>query len=543
MPFGLKTAPYIFHKHLHPAITPLRKEAQNPDLLILQTQRAKQLLESLGWIISPKLMLTPQQYVQYIGRIWNLTNLTVTMPEDRKRKMISRLIKLNKQSQRRNTVKIRNLARLIAKLVFLKPKFPRVLLHMKLLYRFLNQAKARQGWNGLVQLTPKLRKDLSWQLSDVRENKPQTFVLIPSQPLIVTDASRRGWELFYYSIVTKPNSKAEESGKRAGSQNPITRKIQQPFFALYDSSEKQLKQEQIHSVHLQTDNTTTNYNINRVNSSRALTHLADIFLRTMEQLNIQIKPTHIPGTANKTVDSLSRLNRAGDYSICKKISFERLHNDGIQTYNQTIRKQKQMSNYGRRVESIQNLEEYELQGITQALLMAASTKKMSEFSKATLKVDSITNAQFVLYTDICQVSGGKVTLTIKKVKDTTICPVKWFARWWNYHESRSIKGEILWWDKTRCKPASDDKCSQMAKLIIKAAGLPYKERITELRAAAIIKMIDNGFPMTVINAQLRTTAEQIGTQQGTSIKQHQTRSKSQSLLGGKQNETYVQANA
>ncbi|KAA6382492.1 MAG: putative Transposon Ty3-G Gag-Pol polyprotein, partial [Streblomastix strix] len=84
MPFGLKTAPYIFHKHLHPAITLLRKEgirmivyfddililAQNPDLLVLQTQRAKQLLESLGWIISPKSMLIPQQQVQYIGWIW-----------------------------------------------------------------------------------------------------------------------------------------------------------------------------------------------------------------------------------------------------------------------------------------------------------------------------------------------------------------------------------------------------------------------------------------------------------------------------------------
>ncbi|KAA6355249.1 MAG: hypothetical protein EZS28_049223, partial [Streblomastix strix] len=83
MPLGLKTAPYIFCKHLHPAVVVLRKEgirmimyfdailtlAQNPDLLILQTQRAKQLLESVGWMISPKSMLIPQQQVQYIGWI------------------------------------------------------------------------------------------------------------------------------------------------------------------------------------------------------------------------------------------------------------------------------------------------------------------------------------------------------------------------------------------------------------------------------------------------------------------------------------------
>ncbi|KAA6370903.1 MAG: hypothetical protein EZS28_033571 [Streblomastix strix] len=82
--------------------------------------------------------------------------------------------------------------------------------------------------------------------------------------------------------------------------------------------EGQFKQEQIHSVHLQTDNTTTSCNINRANSPRTHTHLTDTIFRTMEQLNIQIKSTHIPGIANKTADSLSRLNRAGDYSLSRK---------------------------------------------------------------------------------------------------------------------------------------------------------------------------------------------------------------------------------
>ncbi|KAA6373476.1 MAG: hypothetical protein EZS28_030996 [Streblomastix strix] len=146
------------------------------------------------------------------------------------------------------------------------------------------------------------------------------------------------------------------------------------------------------------------------------------------------------------------------------------------------------------------MEENELQGISLALLMAVTTRRMSEISRAALQVDSITNAQFVLHTDICKIEGGKVTLTIKKAKDTTICPVKWFIKWWKFQESRSNNGKILWWDNTRGKPASDDKCSQLAKLIIKAAGLPYKERITELGDAAVTKIIDKGFPMPVINA-------------------------------------------
>ncbi|KAA6353404.1 MAG: hypothetical protein EZS28_051069, partial [Streblomastix strix] len=82
--------------------------------------------------------------------------------------------------------------------------------------------------------------------------------------------------------------------------------------------EKQLKQEQIHSLHSQTDNTTSSYNIIRAISSRTLAHLTDTILRTMEQLNIQIKSTHIPRSANKTADSLSRLNIADDYSLSRK---------------------------------------------------------------------------------------------------------------------------------------------------------------------------------------------------------------------------------
>ncbi|KAA6392247.1 MAG: hypothetical protein EZS28_012228 [Streblomastix strix] len=154
----------------------------------------------------------------------------------------------------------------------------------------------------------------------------------------------------------------------------------------------------------------------------------------------------------------------------------------------------------RRVESIDNKEEDELQGMTLALLMAVTTRRMSEISRAALQIDSNICAQFVLHTDICKIEGQKVTLTIKKAKDTTISPVKWFKQWWKFQESRSNNGKILQWDGTRGKPASDDKCLQLAQMIIKAADLPYKERIKELRAATITKMIDKGLPIPVINA-------------------------------------------
>ncbi|KAA6403321.1 MAG: hypothetical protein EZS28_001150 [Streblomastix strix] len=189
---------------------------------------------------------------------------------------------------------------------------------MKLLFIFLNQAKGPQGWNGLGLITPKLRIYLSWQPSKVRENKQQTFEVIPYQVLIVTEASRRGWgatlqlnnnEIEFKSCGIWKKSSVLKSSNQRGLTDVL---------CAICRFEKHLKQEQIHQVHLQMDNTTTSYNINRANSSRTLSHITDTILRTMKQFKIQIKSTHIPGIFNKIADSLSRLNRAGDYNLSGK---------------------------------------------------------------------------------------------------------------------------------------------------------------------------------------------------------------------------------
>ncbi|KAA6383149.1 MAG: hypothetical protein EZS28_021324 [Streblomastix strix] len=125
----------------------------------------------------------------------------------------------------------------------------------------------------------------------------------------------------------------------------------------------------------------------------------------------------------------------------------------------------------RRVEQIDDMEDEELDYITLALLMSIKTRRMAEISRAELEVATMTSEQFDLKYDIQKVGGGKVTLIIKRAKDYTICP-----------------------------PASADTCSKLTKQITKAVGLPYCERITELRAAAITKMIKFGYPKSAINA-------------------------------------------
>ncbi|KAA6392246.1 MAG: hypothetical protein EZS28_012227 [Streblomastix strix] len=313
MPFSLKTASYIFHKHLHPAIGLLKSRSINITDTKNQATPRKSWMDNQPQINAHPIIACPIYWMEMEFNQSHCYNARRYKKKyDQSPNQMEQIIPKKIYSQNSK------LTRLIGKLVFLKPQFPRILLHLKLLYRFLNQARARQGLNSLVQLTSKLRKDLSWQLSEVRENKPQTFEVIPPQALIVKDASRREWGV---TLLLNSNHIEFMSGgiwrKSRILKSSSLRELAVVRCAVC-RFEGQLKQEQIHSVHLQTDNTTTSYNINRANSSRTLTHLTDTILRKMEQLNIQIRSKHIPGTTNKTADSLLRLNRVGDHSFSKK---------------------------------------------------------------------------------------------------------------------------------------------------------------------------------------------------------------------------------
>ncbi|KAA6370257.1 MAG: putative reverse transcriptase, partial [Streblomastix strix] len=334
MPFGLKTAPFIFHKHLHPAIQIIRKEGirvivyfddililcQDPTLLHQQTNKVIQILENLGWIISPKLVLIPMQEIKYFGWMWNFKDLTIRMIEERRRNMINKLLKWNRRSTRRQIVHTRELAKIIGKLVFLKPQFPRILLHMKLLYKTLTHATSQQGWSSYLKLNPKLRRDWSWSLSLIRKNTPQHFQVIPPQVILTTDASRRGWGATFQKINQSTEIKCGAKWKKKWILKTSNQRELAAVYCALLRFGQQLQEEKIHSIHLRTDNTTTSFNINRKNSSRTLSHLTDHILQLAESLQIQLKATYIPGKENQTADSLSRLNRAGDYHLNKRIA-------------------------------------------------------------------------------------------------------------------------------------------------------------------------------------------------------------------------------
>ncbi|KAA6383816.1 MAG: putative reverse transcriptase [Streblomastix strix] len=334
MSFCLKTAPYIFNQHLQPANTRLRtlgieiimyiddiqKLNQNPESLFQQTVLVKELLEKLDWIISNKSILVPNLQVQFIGWIWNFSDLTIQMPSDRRTKLIIQLIKWNKLSNHREEMQTKDLAKIIGKQIFIRSQFPRALLHIKLLFRLLNRTTNKIGWNGVLHQHQRLKKSWMWHLLNIQKNNPQHFEIILSQATLTTDTSRRRW------VATLQFKNSNNLLKTAGkySRKWILNSINQleltAVLCGLRRNENQFIEGKIHSLHLRTDNTTTSFKINRANSSLILAHLSDLTLRVAENMNIQIKAIYIPGIENKVADSFSRFPRAGDNSINKNIA-------------------------------------------------------------------------------------------------------------------------------------------------------------------------------------------------------------------------------
>ncbi|KAA6387988.1 MAG: hypothetical protein EZS28_016485 [Streblomastix strix] len=85
-----------------------------------------------------------------------------------------------------------------------------------------------------------------------------------------------------------------------------------------------LKERQIKSLKIQTDNSTAAYNINRASSAVALAKLVDRTPEKAEVLNLQLHTFHNLGVTNRILDSLSRLATQGDYSLHKEVIEEAL---------------------------------------------------------------------------------------------------------------------------------------------------------------------------------------------------------------------------
>ncbi|KAA6392570.1 MAG: putative reverse transcriptase, partial [Streblomastix strix] len=338
--FGVKRAPLIFHKTLRPVIKFIREFRhvriiancddiiilhQNQQELIYNIQLIINILTNFGFKISMnKSVLQPATQIEFLR--WqidsNLDKLSMTLSRQKKiNQMLGRRRRIVMYHQ---MVKVRFLAGFVGSLNFLRLQFKRARIHLKKLNKIKSWAALQGGWNALITPNMQVLKEIFWRKSMVTRNKPIQATIALAEAVLATDASLTHW-----GATLKLQDLAQEVwfwGKWSLNWH-LTSSNQREAVAILCAFRRYvsyLKERQLKSLKIETDNSSAAYNINRGSAAEALAKLVDRTLETAEVPSLQLHALHIPVVTNRIIDQLSRLAISGDYSLHQEVFEEAL---------------------------------------------------------------------------------------------------------------------------------------------------------------------------------------------------------------------------
>ncbi|KAA6388344.1 MAG: hypothetical protein EZS28_016130 [Streblomastix strix] len=209
LPFGYKNNPYLFNKVLSIAIRSIRQKwnikinnyiddivllHQDKDYLKRTTQEIIAFLQNLGFKIQfKKCHLYPSRVFNYQGQVWNSNSLEVMMTPQRRRIMKIELKRWISATDNGEMVKVRDLAKLLGELNFLKFQMQDASLISKSLSHLKTQAMKKGGWNCSVLLNRRVLGNLQLRFIKIKQNKPRKLEDLTTQALLTTDAALEDW--------------------------------------------------------------------------------------------------------------------------------------------------------------------------------------------------------------------------------------------------------------------------------------------------------------------------------------------------------------
>lgn len=311
-PNGLSNCPRYFTKLMKPVYATLRSQGYLSTSFIddsyLQgnsfeecaenVSKTVKLLDSLGFIIhTEKSVLKPCKKLRYLGFLLNSEDMTVTLPLERKQKVVLACSEL----KRKKRVTIRELAQVIGQLV---ATFPAVQWG-PLFYRSLDRLKSTSlkfsagNFESLTSLTDKTTEELDWWI----ENLDSSFFPIektnPEVEIQTDAASSGGWGAVCGQIKT--------GGRWSETEMNLHINVLEMMAILY--ALKSFK-EMITGKHVKvlTDNTCAVSYISNMGGSRSpdCNNVAKQIWMWCKENGIWISISHIPGILNTEADVLSR---------------------------------------------------------------------------------------------------------------------------------------------------------------------------------------------------------------------------------------------
>ena len=319
LPFGYSLAPRTFTKVLKPLYSLLRSNGMKvcyyiDDTLIIAASKAEcsanvhkviRLLGDLGFKINlKKSQLDPVTQLTYLGFILDSSTMTISLPEDKIEKIISKCSQLHQSK----IATIRQVAEISGLLV---SAFPAVR-YLQLFYRSVEACKsldisAGADYDDRVPITELARSDLLWVIENIRRYNGKLLREPAFSHSIESDASSFGWGARYNTNTTGGRWSIDEAKHHINYLELLA-----AFHALQCFAPIRSR------ISLLTDNSTVVGYINKMGrmASPSLNHLTRKLWVWCLEREIFVVAQHIPGKDNVYADYHSRnFNERFEWSL------------------------------------------------------------------------------------------------------------------------------------------------------------------------------------------------------------------------------------
>ena len=314
LPMGLGPVPRLFTKLTKPILAHLHNSGHSitsfidDSLLLGRTQEETvqnvfytvKIFDELGFVIhNEKSQFLPVQEITYLGFKINSTQMTVTLTEERKQKLLNACSDLLKQRRAR--------IRIVASCIGLMVSSFLAIPHGPLHYRALERCKiialkySHSNWETYMNISDAALEELKWWLD---EGACQSAPIHREKPAVVlhTDSSLQGWG----AVIRETGLQANGLWSQIERESHIN---ELELEAVFRGMKALIHDRRHEHVRIMSDNTTCVSCINKMgsNQSEVLNGTAFKIWQWCIHRGLWLSAAHIAGVDNKEADSLSRV--------------------------------------------------------------------------------------------------------------------------------------------------------------------------------------------------------------------------------------------
>ncbi|KAH7832324.1 putative Reverse transcriptase (RNA-dependent DNA polymerase) [Monocercomonoides exilis] len=333
MPFGFKDAPRIFTRLMRKVLQGIREQwdvkcmaylddviliHQDPIYLTEVTDKVIKWFAELGLMVNvEKSSVTPRQVFNFLGWTWRTTKITVSLERNRRKALSKECKRWMTKAKIGAIVKTRDHASFIGSISAVRFVCKDAGLQMNRLYALQNRIVRKNGWDGEFAMNYGVFKQISyWESRLKKEEKRDLEIFSVPDAILTTDAAPRAC-----GAILEVNGTCyhyhQPFDRRFISQSSNFKETLAVVLSL-NHFEPYIKKYKMKNLLLRSDNSSVVFNINRWAAGRNLICIIRKIRRAILQMGINVKAFHLPGVLNGAADSLSRLERSGDYQITRK---------------------------------------------------------------------------------------------------------------------------------------------------------------------------------------------------------------------------------